>query len=329
VFGGQGKHVELRSHNVAFTESGSPGSGTGTFAFDVTVRNMLGVAAGTTPQKMNTPNGVVVDTGGVKVLFESLTVTSRVDDAQPASADVANEAGSRSFDGSETKPFFKYEGAELGADGVPGILKPSEISSLKNWRLALVNVNTFSFRLYVSTELENRVIINEVMMNPRIECRTGGEYFELYNAGNFPVDVQGFLIADSAQAGRRPYHQIAAPMMMAPGAFRVLGASPGFGDCGTPVNYSYGTALSLGDGGDLNQRDAIKLSWVRAPGDTITIDRVAYEDFKPSGRSKELRDPLSDNSDVDSWGDGLDSFGSPSQSGTPGSRNTMFGSTAQ
>lgn len=326
LIGGQGTYVQLTSSNVAFTETGAAGSGTGTFAFDVTIRNLLGVTSGTTRQGMATVNGEVADSGGVKVLFNSLTVTAAVDNGQPATAEVANETGSRSFAGSEAKPFFKYAGAELAADRFPGILASGETSSAKNWQLALVNVNTFAFRLYVSTELEHRLVINEVLANAETACEVNGEYFELYNAGNFPIDLGGFMLADSAPVGRGRYFPINRSLVIAPGRHLVLGAGS-TENCGAPINYSYDRVLDLSNG-SAQTGDAIKLARVMSPGDTVTIDRVEYNTFQVNGVARELKNPDLSNFNVSGgeWDDAAvnATFGNPAQRGTPGARNSVY-----
>ena len=325
LIGGQGTYVQLTSSAVSFTETGAPGSGTGTFAFDVTIRNLLGITAGTTPQAMGTVNGERADSAGIKVLFSSLTVTSAVNDGQPASAEVANATGTRSFAGSEARPFFKYAGADLAAEGFPGILTSGETSSHKSWQLSLVNVNTFAFRLAVSTELEHRLVINEVMANPVTACEVDGEYFEIYNAGNFEIDIQGFMLADSAQRGRSPYFPITQSLPIAPGRHVVLTA--GTSACGIRYDYQYDHVMELSNG-SIQTGDAIKLARVMSPGDTVTIDRVWYDTFQFDGVARELRNPDLSNSRLDTseWDDAATTatYGTPTQRGTPGARNSVY-----
>jgi hypothetical protein len=60
IVGGQNLHVKLTSSNVSYNSTTG-----GPFTFDVTVKNLL-------PQAMGTTDGTTADTGGVKVFFQTL-----------------------------------------------------------------------------------------------------------------------------------------------------------------------------------------------------------------------------------------------------------------
>lgn len=133
IVGGQDQYVHVGSSNVAYN------SGTGVFAFDVTVQNLI-------PQPMGTTNGSTPDGSGVRVIFHSgPTVTGGA-----GSVTVGNASGTGTFTAAG-QPYFAYTGAELGGDG---ILSQSETSSAKNWQLNVTgSVTTFSFLLYVVAEV--------------------------------------------------------------------------------------------------------------------------------------------------------------------------------
>jgi hypothetical protein len=307
IGGGQGNYVNLTSSNV--TSAG------GIFEFDVTVQNLL-------PEGLGTPDGVRVDTAGISVLFASgPTVT-----VGTGNVSVDNEDGSKVFVGTEPQVFFRYDQK----------LARNEVSAAKRWRIVYdPGVESFSFRLYVAAELQPLLVINEVLANPGGTITdTNGEWFEVYNAGRFPVQMEGMVIADSSgpttanpNGRRQAYHRIASSVVVQPGAYVVLGNTTNTtNNGGVPVDYAYGAALALGNGAP----DAVKIARVYVPGDTLTIDRAAYASSAVSakdGISRELRNPALDNANMDgtSWADALASavYG-PGGRGTPKAQNSTF-----
>jgi hypothetical protein len=304
ILGRQNDYVRLTSSNVSAVG--------GIFEFDVTVQNLL-------PEVMGSPNGVVVDTAGISVFFFSgPTVT-----AGTGTVSVANADGVKEFN-SPNQPFFRYA-QKLSQD---------EVSASKTWQLAYdPGVQTFTFRVYVAAELQPLLIINEVLANPKTGVTdTSGEWFEVYNAGRLPVQMQGMTISDSSSgsSGRQKYHVIASSLLVEPGAYVVLGNN---GDPstngGVPVDYAYGsTALVLS-----NTVDAIKLSRSLTPGDTLalfTLDRIQYASGTISGKdgiSRELKNPALDNANMDgsNWGDAAVTavYGSGGR-GTPKAQNSVY-----
>lgn len=134
LVGGQGLYLQLTSSNVNYN------SGTEVFSFDVTVQNLI-------PQSMATSDGVTGHPDGVRVLFASGPVST----SGPGTITVANADGTDAFS-APNQPYFQYSGALNGADG---ILSTNETSSAKNWQLNIpTTVNTFSFLLYVATEVQ-------------------------------------------------------------------------------------------------------------------------------------------------------------------------------
>ncbi len=117
------------------------------------------------------------------------------------------------------------------------------------------------------------------------------------------MDLQDLVIADSAAAGRRPYHLITSSVPVPSGGYAVLGNTTNTtSNGGVPVDYAYGSALALA-----NSLDAIKISRVYGT-DTLTLDRAAYASAAISaqnGISRELINPSLDNSNIDgsNWAD--------------------------
>ncbi|HEU4880691.1 MAG TPA: hypothetical protein VFT45_00560 [Longimicrobium sp.] len=299
VYGGQGVNVQITSSNVSYN------SGTEIFQFDVTVQNLLNEAIGT-------PDGTVADPQGIRVFFATgPTVTSGT-----GSAYVANPDGTDTFT-APGQPYFAY--AE--------ILAKNEVSAARTWQLHIPSTaGSFSFTLLVETDVQYLLVINEVLANPGGAITdANGEWFEVYNAGTFAVDLQNLVIADSASTGRRPYHVITSSIPVPSGGYRVLGnITDTTGNGGVPVDYPYGSALLLA-----NSVDAVKISRVYGT-DTLTLDRVAYASAAIStqnGVSRELINPALDNANVDgsNWaGASVSAVYGAGGRGTPGAQNSAF-----
>jgi hypothetical protein len=299
IIGGQGTYVQLTSSNVSYD------SVTEIFQFDVTVKNLLNEA-------MGTPDGTVADPDGIRVFFsQGPTVTGGT-----GTASVNNPDGTAFFTASG-QPYFAYH----------EILPKNAVSSARTWRLNIPRTATsFSFFLLLETDVQYLLVINEVLANPGGTISdTNGEWFEVYNAGTLSVNLQDLVIADSAAAGRRPYHRISASLPLASGSYAVLGASTDTtANGGADVDYAYGSALALA-----NSMDAVKLSRVYGT-DTLTLDRTVYASAAISaqnGISRELKNPALDNADMDgtSWADASVSvvYGTAGR-GTPKAQNSAF-----
>jgi len=294
-----GTRIKLTSSNVNYDV------GTEILRFDVTVQNLMNEVIGS-------PNGTLSDPDGIRVFFYSgPTVT-----AGTGTIGIVNADGTATFT-APNQPYFAYH----------EILTKNQVSSARTWELHIpVTVLTFTFNLYAETDIQNLLVINEVLANPGGSISdTNGEWFEIYNAGSYPVIVQGLLISDSSGTGRRPYHVISASDTIWSGGYATLGITTDTTlSGGVPVDYAYGSALSLA-----NSLDAIKISRVYGT-DTLTVDRVTYASAVISaknGISRELINPSLDNSNVDgaNWADASTTaiYGSGGR-GTPGAQNSAF-----
>ena len=300
VIGGQNLYVKVTTSNVSYN------TGTGIFGFDLTLQNLLN-------EEMGTPGEGMADPSGIKVFFHGgPTVTGGT-----GSIGVMNADGTDAMTGPE-QPYFTYH----------EILSKDEVSSSKRWELSMPStVTSFSFMLLVHAEIAPKLVINEVMVNPEgpTTSDTDLEWFEIYNAGSLPVELQNLVIADSAASGRRPYHLISSSVVIQPGAYAVLGNSTNTTvNGGAPVDYAYGGALSLA-----NSLDAVKLAKVFGT-DTITIDRTQYSNASvsaASGVSRELKNPALDNSNMDgsNWAGALVTavYGTGGR-GTPKAQNSNY-----
>jgi hypothetical protein len=299
LIGGQNTYVKLTSSNVNYS------SGTEIFSFDVTVQNLMSEALGT-------PDGTTLDAQGIQVFFHlGPNVTGG-----SGSISVANADGTGTFTGTN-QPYFAYN----------QVLLTDSVSAAKTWQLSVpTTVTTFSFTVYVWTEVQYKLVINEVLANPGGTISdASGEWFELYNAGTRSVDLQNLVIADSAASGRRPYHLISSSLVVPSGGYVVLGNTTNATlNGGVPVDYAYGAALALA-----NSLDAIKIARVYGT-DTLTLDRTQYASAAISaqnGISRELTNPALDNSNMDgsNWADALvTAVYGPGGRGTPRAQNSTY-----
>ncbi|HEU0053861.1 MAG TPA: Ig-like domain-containing protein, partial [Longimicrobium sp.] len=125
IVGEQGTYVQLASSNVAITAD--------TFAFDVTVQNLI-------PQSMGTTDGTTLDPAGVRVFFHVLPVATQ----GAGDVEVANADGFGTFTLSN-QPYYQYD----------EVLAQNQTSAPKNWKLRFdPTVEAFAFTLYVAAEVQ-------------------------------------------------------------------------------------------------------------------------------------------------------------------------------
>jgi cysteine-rich repeat protein len=160
------------------------------------------------------------------------------------------------------------------------------------------------------------IIITEIMNNPHLTADAFGEYFEVYNTRDYPIDINRWEIASSGD----PVHTIehSGPLLVPPFGYAVLGLSGDFElNGGVPVDYVYSNILLL------NGADTLKISF-----NGTDIDVVAYDggpEFpSPSGPSMNLDpdhfDHISNNNGA-SWCFSTEPLPSGDK-GTPGQPNT-------
>lgn len=171
----------------------------------------------------------------------------------------------------------------------------------------------------VAATATSQIIINEIMQNPESVGDTDGEWFELFNAGTDPVDLDGWTIADDGSNAHTI--QNGGPLLVSTGEFIVLGrnADPS-ANGNVPVSYEYGSDFTLGNGSD---------QVILYSPDGAEVDRVSYDDGAtfpdPSGASMELIHYELDNTIGSYWLDATTSW-SGGDRGTPGEINSRFDS---
>ncbi len=153
------------------------------------------------------------------------------------------------------------------------------------------------------------LVISEIMRDPASVADTAGEWFELFNPGTEPVDIDGWTIRDDD----RDSHVIAnsVPLLVPAGGTLVLGRN---GDPaqngGYHAHYVY-TGIKLANGVD-------EIELVHPSG--RVVDRIAYTGADPwphtAGSSMALSDPTADNSNGSNWGTSTTRGGSFTGAGT-------------
>jgi hypothetical protein len=299
IFGGQNTNVRLSSSNASYDV------GTGIFSVDVTVQNLVNEAIGT-------PDGTTPGAEGITIFFAQEPAAT----TGTGSVSVANADGTAFFL-SANQPYHRYN----------EVLEKDEVSQPKTWQFQMdPTVGSFSFVVLLAADVDYDLVINEVLANPGGTISdASGEWFEIYNAGSFTVDLQNLVIADSAASGRRPYHLISSSLTVAPGGYVVLGNTTNTtNNGGVPVDYAYGAALALA-----NSLDALKIARVVGT-DTLTLDRTQYASAAVSaqnGVSREMTNPGLDNGNMDgsNWADALvTAVYGPGGRGTPKAQNSTF-----
>lgn len=298
--GGQNTYLTLSASNFGYN------AGTEEFTMDVTVQNLMNESIGT-------PDGVTPAALGIMVWFYEQPAAS---DGNSGQVDVMEPTGTAFFTNAN-QPYYRYN----------EILARDEVSAARQWKFHVpAGVSTFGFKVLIDTDVEYRLVINEMLVNPGGTINdVTGEWIEIYNAGTRPVDLQNLVIADSAASGRRPYHLISSSVVIPAGGYAVLGNSANTTDNGgVAVDYTYGGAMAFA-----NSLDAIKIARVVGT-DTLTLDRAQYASAAISaqnGISRELRNPALDNANMDgsNWADALvTSVYGPGGRGTPRAQNSTF-----
>lgn len=157
------------------------------------------------------------------------------------------------------------------------------------------------------------LIITEIMENPDVVSDADGEWFEVYNNTDSPIDINGWIIKDDD----RDNHVISneGPLEIAAHRYFVFCANADSSQNGgftCSYQYDYGS-FQLANTGD----EIVILE------NDIEIDRVNYNgDFpSPEGASIELKDLSLDNNIGSNWQEANLDFGQGDR-GTPGSPNS-------
>ncbi len=160
-----------------------------------------------------------------------------------------------------------------------------------------------------------QIVISEIMPNPDAVTDANGEWFELYNAGNSAVDINGWKIKDDSSASETHTISKAGGLSIAAGAYIVL-AEESTNNGGITPDYDY-SGVSLGNSGT----DGLVLT----DGSDAEQDRVVWTASWPfgAGEAMAFKDPTDtslDNSSSDNWCTATTTYGDGDK-GTPGAVN--------
>jgi hypothetical protein len=121
---------------VALTKTNTVSTPT-SLSYDRAVTNMI-------YQALGTADGVTPHAMGVRVWVEPPFFVDTTIAGQPTSVTVANPDGFLTYKTNKNKPYFQY----------PGLLQPGATSPEKNWQFTMQNVDSFSYKVLVLSELQ-------------------------------------------------------------------------------------------------------------------------------------------------------------------------------
>ncbi|HEY3351918.1 MAG TPA: lamin tail domain-containing protein [Polyangia bacterium] len=160
------------------------------------------------------------------------------------------------------------------------------------------------------------LVVSEIMMQPSHVSDAMGEWFEVYNPGDAPVNLRGWELKDTGP----DLHTIATDVIVPAKGYAVLGNNQSYAtNGGVVVNYQYANFILANPGND--GKDEIIL---RANG--VEIDRVTYNaGWITPGTSialKRSKLTATDNNALASWCFSTSAIAAanPDQ-GTPGTAN--------
>ena len=160
------------------------------------------------------------------------------------------------------------------------------------------------------------LIINEIMVDP-YGSDGGKEWFELYNPGDQPIDIQGWFFRD---CGDQEVSFVGSGMVVPARGYFVAGISLNASLNGNvPVNAAYGDAFYLPNTvGSLLLYNA----------DEQLVDQARYTAFEEwsdifeLGSSLERLAPNNDGTQAASWSAATESWSAGPDRGTPGAKNS-------
>jgi hypothetical protein len=165
----------------------------------------------------------------------------------------------------------------------------------------------------IPAEPPSPVVITEIMYDPAVIADDKGEWFELFNASDEPVDMNGWRIEDVK--GQIHILQPGAEFLILPGEFLVFGGNNQEStNGGVEVQYQYPASDFTLD----NKADSVVLKNLFGQ----VIDEVHYSQALlfpvAKGASIELLHPHLDNTKPDHWKVATVPYGDASNKGTPG-----------
>ncbi|RLB61912.1 MAG: hypothetical protein DRI90_10295 [Deltaproteobacteria bacterium] len=126
------------------------------------------------------------------------------------------------------------------------------------------------------------LVITEIMNNPSGVSDSVGEWFEIHNDTNSPIDLSGLVIRHQA-TDPQAVHTISQTVMVLPGGYAVLGINANASVNGNvTVDYQYANTINLN-----NTADYLAIE----TASQVVIDETSYDQVSgldPDGKSRSL-----------------------------------------
>ena len=169
------------------------------------------------------------------------------------------------------------------------------------------------------------LIVTEIMQNPSSVGDGDGEYFEVYNTTDSPIDMQGWLIKSLTISTKD--HVIGSTLVVPAKGYVILGINSDIAtNGGVTVDYQYGSNFYLG-----NSSDSIALDCGGSIIDSLSWDNGAtFPD--PNGKSMELatdKYTATDNDSGANWAEASSLIVTDGDLGTPGAVNDFVLSVSE
>lgn len=161
------------------------------------------------------------------------------------------------------------------------------------------------------------LVITEIMQNPSAVSDDKGEYFEVYNTTNSPIELQGWIIKSVTTDAKDDI--IKTSLIVPANGYVVFGENSDTAtNGGVTVDYQYDSKIFLGNGSD-----SIALECGGVIIDNVSWDNGAtFPD--PTGKSMELatdKYTATDNDTGSNWAEATSAIVTDGDLGTPGSVN--------
>ncbi|HIC37799.1 MAG TPA: choice-of-anchor D domain-containing protein, partial [Candidatus Marinimicrobia bacterium] len=168
-----------------------------------------------------------------------------------------------------------------------------------------------------NVDLGTELVINEIMQNPSAVNDSDGEWFEIFNSGNFTWDLNEWTIKDAGTDNHTTSSLEWSSLYINPGEYLVLGNNSDYNtNGGVNVDYQY-SDITLANGAD----EIILINTYGTVFDSVAYDGgTTFPD--PTGESMALVHPDSNNNVGTNWQESTTSYGD-GDLGTPGLPNFL------
>ena len=124
----------------------------------------------------------------------------------------------------------------------------------------------FTCYIAVSGQVAGDIVITEIMQNPSAVSDTNGEYFEIFNPTDDPIDINGWLIKDNGTDA----HTISngGPLLVPSGGYLVLARNSDENtNGGLSIDYQYSSVV-MGNADD---------ELILETDGSVEVDRVEWD----------------------------------------------------